>query len=63
MTLTTTDLARKRAEVRTAYDTHGFHSRNYQQAFDELHVMNLQYMADAFRKERGLPPGSKTPYC
>lgn len=57
------DIERKRNEVRAAYSQRGFHSKEYQQSFDELHDMNLLYMATSFRAERGLPPSAKTPYC
>lgn len=53
----------KRHEVNQAYATHGVHSAEYQKSFDELHDMNMTFMADHFRKDRGLPPNAKTPYC
>ena len=58
-----TDVEAKRREVNAAYSTHGFHSREYQDSFDELHDMNMMFMAGQFRKERGLPPNARTPYC
>lgn len=57
------DIAAKRIRVCEAYARHGFPSPEYEKEFDELHDMNMRYMADKFRRERGLPPGSKTPYC
>jgi len=63
MAITTTELARKRAEVNDAYYIYGFHSVQYHQSFDELHDMNLLFMAERFRRVHGLPPGSRTPYC
>lgn len=62
-TVTLACIEAKRSEVREAYATQGFHSREYQRSFDELHDMNLEYMASRFRNERGLPPSAKTPYC
>lgn len=57
------DIDVKRREVNQAYAVYGFNSQEYQQGFDELHDMQMQFMADNFRKERGLPPNAKTPYC
>ncbi len=59
----TPEIQAKRREVIRAYYTHGFHSREYQEGFDQLHEMNMAFMAGEFRKERGLPPNAKTPYC
>lgn len=56
------DLQDKRRRVNEAYFTHGFPSEEYEREFAELHDMRLTFMADKFRDERGLPPGSKTPY-
>lgn len=53
----------KRHDVNVAYCIHGFHSDEYQKSFDELHEMNMTFMANQFRKERGLPPNARTPYC
>lgn len=63
MSVTKGAIKAKRREVNHAYSAFGFHSREYQQSFDELHEMNMTYMAEQFRKERGLPPNAKTPYC
>lgn len=57
------DIEAKRHEVRKAYAAHGFYSTEYRQAFDELHDMNMAFMAAGFRKNRGLPPNATTPYC
>lgn len=61
--ITQQDLGIKRQAVNAAYDLHGFPSAQYDLEFDELHTLNLGYMAQQYRKERGLPPGGKTPYC
>lgn len=63
VTISEADIAAKRHEVRHAYAENGFHSKEYQQGFDELHDMNLLFMANRFRTERGLPSNAKTPYC
>jgi hypothetical protein len=63
MQITIAEIARKRVVVNRAYYAHGFHSPEYQGSFDELHDMNMLIMADQFRRERGLPPASRTPYC
>lgn len=57
------EIEAKRQSVRQAYADHGFHSVEYQQGFDELHVMNMQFMAEQYRNERGLSPHARTPYC
>lgn len=56
------DIENKRRRVNEAYFKHGFPSEEYEREFDELHDMRLTFMANKFRAERGLPPGSKTPY-
>lgn len=56
------DIAAKRREVNHAYYTHGFASTEYQQGFNELHGKNMTFMAERFRRDRGLPPDGKTPY-
>lgn len=53
----------KRREVRAAYSDYGFYSVEYQRSFDELHSMVMQLMTDNYRREWGLPPDAKTPYC
>jgi len=53
----------KRREVNHAYAVYGVQSKEYQQSFDNLHNMNMTFMADRYRKEWGLPPNAKTPYC
>lgn len=63
MAVSEAEIHAKRREVRRGYSTLGFHSQEYQEAFDQLHEMNMAFMADRFRKERGLPPNAKTPYC
>lgn len=63
VTITKADVERKRNEVRKNYSTHGFHSDEYQNSFNELHDLGLAYMAQEYRNERGLPPNAKTPYC
>lgn len=63
MQITIAEIARKRVAVNHAYVAHGFHSPEYQNSFDELHDMNMLFMADQFRREWGLPPTSRTPYC
>lgn len=59
----TSRIRAKRREVNLTYAEHGVQSKEYQQSFDELHDMNLVFMAEQFRKNRGLPPNAKTPYC
>lgn len=61
--ITEADIEAKRREVNQAYERHGFHSREYQQGFDQLHDMRMDFMAQNYRKEWGLPPDAKTPYC
>jgi hypothetical protein len=61
--ITKQDLEVKRKAVNDAYYSHGFRSTQYDREFDELHTLNLAYMAQQYRKERGLPPNGKTPYC
>lgn len=63
LTIDPANIEVKRHEVNAAYRTHGFHSSRYQKSFDELHEMNMTFMANRFRKERGLPPNARTPYC
>jgi hypothetical protein len=58
-----TQIIQKRVLVNQAYTAHGFHSTQYQRSFDELHGMNMLFMADRFRQERGLSPKARTPYC
>lgn len=53
----------KRVEVNKHYATCGFESHQYQNSFDELHDLNIIYMAAQFRHERGMPKHFKTPYC
>lgn len=53
----------KRRQVLEAYLKHGVGSSEYEEAFDELHDMRMDAMAEGYRHERGLPPGAKTPYC
>jgi hypothetical protein len=52
------DIEAKRQIVRRSE----FGTKEYHQAFDELHDLNLKYMGEMFCREWGLPPGSKTPY-
>lgn len=59
---TSADIQAKRRRVNKAYSEHGFPSPEYDKEFDELHDMRLKFMAIQYRRERGLPPGSKTPY-
>lgn len=61
--ITSATIEAKRQEVRRAYSDYGFHSKQYQQGFDELHDLNMLFMANKFRASRGLPPNAKTPYC
>lgn len=61
--ITRASIEAKRLQVRQAYAIHGFHSKEYQQSFDELHDLNMVFMAANFRASRGLPPDAKTPYC
>lgn len=61
--ISSADIEAKRRSVNLAYELHGFHSREYQQGFDELHDMRMDFMAAQFRTERGLPPDAITPYC
>jgi hypothetical protein len=63
MPITTDAIARKRVAVNRAYAAHGFHSPEYQNSFDELHDLNMLFMAHEFRREWGLPASSRTPYC
>lgn len=56
------DLNLKRKLVNDAYFIHGFPSAEYDQEFDELHTLTLSFMAQGYRKERGAPPDSRTPY-
>lgn len=53
----------KRQQVLEAYSKYGVGSREYEGAFDELHDMRMDAMAEDYRNERGLPPGATTPYC
>lgn len=62
-TVTSADIEAQRKVVNDAYDRYGFHSPEYQQSFDRLHDMRMDFMADGYRSERGLPPNAKTPYC
>ena len=53
----------KRHQVRVAYVKYGFHSDDYQHSFDELHELNMVFMAAAYRRAHGLISNkSKTPY-
>lgn len=52
----------KRREVRDAFSRFGSNSYEYNKSFDELSTLNRMFMAQNYRKERGLPPDSKTPY-
>lgn len=61
--VTKEDIAAKRQEVNRLYEEFGFHSNQYCQAYDELHAMNMDFMTNQYRKERGLPPTAITPYC
>ncbi len=61
--ITKAQIIRKREEVNLAYSTYGFHSAEYQRSFDELHDMNLVFMAQQYRNARGLPTNTRTPYC
>lgn len=54
--------AAMRREVNRLYDTFGFKSREYQEAFNKLHYMNMAWMAEGYREERGLSPNAITPY-
>lgn len=60
--VTDEEIASKQQAVRKVYSEHGFHSSQYQNGFDELHNLRMRRMAEKYRLERGLPPGSKTPY-
>lgn len=53
----------KRCEVRSAYEKFGFNSAEYNKSFEELHDLNMVYMADNFRAVHGLSEKAKTPYC
>ena len=54
----------KRQEIRTIYAKDNYCSPAYEKAFDELHDMNMLFMAQNYRKARGiLNPYAKTPYC
>jgi hypothetical protein len=53
----------KRQQVNDFYVKYGFNSPEYNKAFDQLHDMNLLYMADKYRSIHGLGANSKTPYC
>ena len=55
-------LDKKRQQVNTLYQAHGVGSIEYETAFDELHTMNMSYMAQQYRRNWGLSPNSKTPY-
>ena len=55
--ITVQQIADQQQRVRVAYSDQGFHSAAYQQGFDKL-----QYMAQQYRNERGLPPNARTPY-
>lgn len=49
--------------VNQYYTKFGFNSKEYNQAFDDLHNLNLQYMAEQYRKTWGFSSNTKTPYC
>lgn len=53
----------KKNEVRDVYVQYGFKSDEYEKAFDELHLMNIKYMAQRYRAIHGMSRYSKTPYC
>lgn len=63
MIITLRKIEAKRVEVRGHYLAHGFKSEQYNTSFAELHDMNMLFMADQFRHERGLNDNAKTPYC
>lgn len=57
------ELKYKRKEARRAYERHGFYSPEYNQALTELNILNSLYLAQQYRKERGLSEKAITPYC
>jgi len=63
MVITRRKIELKRVEVRGHYLAHGFKSEQYNTSFEELHAMNMLFMADQFRHEHGLNEHAKTPYC
>jgi hypothetical protein len=63
MDITMAQIERQRGQVRRAYANEGFHSAAYHNSFAVLHGMNMQFMAEQFRRTWGLPPHARTPYC
>ena len=55
------EIESKRQDVREAFKRGEFNL--YEKLFDELHDLIMVFMAESYRKERGLPPHTKTPYC
>lgn len=60
--ITSNDIETKLQEVRKAYAKNDGCSPEYEKVFDELHIMNMIFMAQNYRKARGLSPDAKTPY-
>lgn len=61
--ITSEDLRAKRCEVHSLYVRFGIGHEFYETSFDELHDLNLLFMAQEYRKTNGLLPFAKTPYC
>jgi hypothetical protein len=57
----TKEIETKRQEVRSLYVKYGI-SPIYEKAFDELHDLNMDFMAEQYRKDNGMLPKPKTPY-
>lgn len=57
----TNEIEIKRQQVRSLYVKYGI-SPIYEKAFNELHNLNMAFMAEQYRKNNGMLPKSKTPY-
>lgn len=56
------ELEAKRQDVREAFVSYGLKSQQYRDSFEELHNLNMVFMADSFRRSHGLPEWASTPY-
>lgn len=60
--ITKKQLESKRQQVRNVFSKYGFNSEQYNQAFEELHDLNIKYMEQQYRAERGWSQNRLTPY-
>lgn len=56
------ELEVKRQQVRHAYVENGVHSHKYREQFNQLHDLNMVFMATTYRSIHGLPSWAVTPY-